>query len=157
MASADMLVKLYDPRVQIDTSLEEKLQSEGIQIKRALSANRSKIRSFVKTHFSENWADETDSGILRGGCYIAVQNGEVIGFAAYEGLFPNFFGPTGVRNDMRGRGIGKALLLRALTAMREKGYRYAIIGWTGPQAFYEKCVGATVIPDSIPQSYADLV
>lgn len=154
---ADMLVKLYDPRVRIDTELEERLLLQGIQIKRALSPNRGKIRSFVTEHFTSGWAEEVDSGVLKGGCYLAVKDEKIVGFAAYEGLFPDFFGPTGVLEEMRGMGIGRALLLRALVAMREKGYRYAIIGWAGPQEFYAKCCGATPIPDSIPASYADLI
>lgn len=154
---ADMLVKLYDPRVEIDTELEAKLKEEGILIKRALSPNRDDVYRYVKEHFSTGWANEADSGIIKGGCYLAVKDGKIVGFAAYEGLFPNFFGPTGVSEEMRGKGIGRALLLRCLVSMREKGYRYAIIGWTGPQEFYAKCCGAEVIPDSIPASYADLI
>lgn len=154
---ADMLVKLYDPRVEIDAELEARLKAEGIAIKKALSPNRDDVFKFVQENFTTGWANETDSGIIKGGCYLAVKEGKILGFAAYEGLFPNFFGPTGVREDMRGKGIGRALLLRCLVAMREKGYRYAIIGWTGPQEFYAKCCGAAVIPDSIPHSYSDLI
>lgn len=155
--SADMLVKLYDERIQPDLALEEKLKGSGIAIKRGLAANRAVIRSFVTERFGAQWAEECDSAILNGGCYIAVKDKKVIGFAAYDGLFPDFFGPTGVAEEMRGLGIGKALLLRCLHSMKEKGYRYAIIGWTGPEAFYEKTCGAVVIPDSIPGSYSDLI
>ena len=49
-----------------------------------------------------------------------------------------------------GTRVGTALLLRCLTAMREHGYGYAIIGSVGPVAFYEKNCHATVIPDSDP-------
>ncbi len=28
------------------------------------------------------------------------------------------------------------------------GYKYAVIGWVGPRGFYEKNVGATVVPGS---------
>ena len=34
--------------------------------------------------------------------------------------------------------------------MREAGYMYGIIGWAGPVGYYEKVVGARVIPDSEP-------
>ena len=37
--------------------------------------------------------------------------------------------------------------------MREEGYVYAIIGGVGPVKFYEKCVGAQLIPDSDPGVY----
>jgi hypothetical protein len=56
---------------------------------------------------------------------------------------------------MRGRGIGKALLFASLWGLRELGYVYGIIGGAGPVEFYEKAVGAIVIPDSEPGIYAN--
>ena len=44
-----------------------------------------------------------------------------------------------------------------LRAMRESGYGYAIIGGAGPMKFYEKAVGATIIPDSKPGIYTDML
>ena len=35
------------------------------------------------------------------------------------------------------------------------GYVYAIIGAAGPVRFYQKAVGAIIIPDSEPGIYAD--
>jgi predicted N-acetyltransferase YhbS len=64
-----------------------------------------------------------------------------------------------VRADLRGSGLGAALLLACLGSMREMGYAYAIIGGVGPAKFYEKTVGAFVIPGSeigIFGSLADL-
>ncbi|MDQ3474282.1 MAG: hypothetical protein M3447_11150 [Acidobacteriota bacterium] len=58
---------------------------------------------------------------------------------------------------MQGRGIGKALLLTSLLALREVGYVYGIIGGAGPIEFYEKSVGATIIADSEPGIYTDLL
>lgn len=63
---------------------------------------------------------------------------------------PDFFGPTRVLDEEQGGGIGRALLLRSLAAMRAEGYAYAVIGGVGPQEFYKKCVGAMLIPDSVP-------
>ena len=74
--------------------------------------------------------------------------GRIVGFAVYECSRRGYFGPTGVREDLRGRGLGAALLFRCLEAMREMGYAYAVIGGVGPQAFYEKVCGAFVIPGS---------
>lgn len=64
---------------------------------------------------------------------------------------------SSARRALAKRCAERASAVRCLVSMREKGYRYAIIGWTGPQEFYAKCCGATVIPDSIPASYADLI
>ena len=90
-------------------------------------------------------------------CFVAVRGSELLGFACYDTFAPNFFGPSGVIERARGRGIGRALLLAALTAQREAGYAYAIIGGVGPQSFYEKTVGAVPIEGSTPGAYAGLL
>ena len=81
---------------------------------------------------------------------LAQRGDTLLGFACYETTHKNFFGPTGVAEAERGQGIGTALLLAALHAMRAAGYMYGIIGWAGPAAYYEKTVGAIVIPDAEP-------
>ena len=60
---------------------------------------------------------------------------------------------AGPPEQRRGRGVGKALLLAALHAMRAEGYAYAIIGWASSIDFYRKAVGATVIEGSKPGIY----
>ena len=80
----------------------------------------------------------------------------MLGFAGYDCTYRDFFGPTGVDETQRGRGIGKALLFRCMEAMRDEGYGYAIIGSAGPVDFYKKMLGATVIEGSIPGIYKDL-
>jgi predicted N-acetyltransferase YhbS len=68
-----------------------------------------------------------------------------------------FFGPTGVAESARGLGIGKALLMLSLEALRESGHAYAIIGGVGPREFYAKACGAIEIPGSDPGVYGDLL
>ena len=74
----------------------------------------------------------------------------------YECTRRGFFGPAGVREDLRGQGLGAALLLRCLHSMREMGYAYAVIGGVGPAEFYEKVCGAFVIPGSEVGIYGPL-
>ena len=54
-------------------------------------------------------------------------------------------------------GIGKTLLIAALWGLRELGYVYGIIGGAGPVEFYQAAVGATLIADSEPGIYIDLL
>jgi predicted N-acetyltransferase YhbS len=68
-----------------------------------------------------------------------------------------FFGPGGVAESYRAKGIGAALLMSCLLDMRLKGYGYAIIGDVGPVEFYRKVVGAIEIPDSTPGFYKGLM
>lgn len=151
----DMLVKLYE--VQDCPELMEKLKAEGIFIKKAMTPDLTKITSWVKETFGQGWADECTAAILSDGCWIAVKDKKVIGFACYDATMKDFFGPTGVQEDMRGHGVGKALLIRCLISMKERGYAYAIIGSAGPKDFYRKAVGAIGIEGSIPGAYRNMV
>ena len=132
---------------------------ESIIIRRAQSFELSPVRDFVANNFSTAWADEVLVGFANKpvSVYIATIDRSIVGFSAYECTRRGFFGPTGVVESARGTGIGKALLLSALTGLREMGYVYAIIGGVGPVRFYQKTVGAIVIPDSEPGIYTDLL
>ena len=132
-------------------------ESNDFVVRRAQPFEISAVRSFVATNFSESWADEMSVGFARQpiSVYIATIEREIVGFSAYECTRRGFFGPTGVVDGVRGKGIGKALLLASLWALREMGYVYGIIGAAGPVHFYQKTVGAIIIPGSEPGIYVD--
>ena len=144
----DMLVRLYD--LPDATSYYRRAEQAGITVRRAQPWERSAFRKFVEEQFSNRWADEAEIAFVRQPvtAFVAVQDGDIVGFAVYESTWRGFFGPTGVREELRGRGIGAALLFRCLEAMWELGYAYAIIGGVGPAEFYEKVCGAFIIPGS---------
>jgi GNAT superfamily N-acetyltransferase len=154
----DMLVKLYD--LPDNGALLERLRGEGIAVKRAMTGDKQAIVDFVGRHFTASWRNECETAFagLPVNCYIAVKDGQVIGFACHDVVVKNFFGPTGVLEDYRGYGIGKALLLECLYTMRRNGYGYAVIGWAVDAIpFYEKNVGAIAIPDSFPGVFRDMI
>jgi predicted N-acetyltransferase YhbS len=93
-------------------------------------------------------------------CFIATDNGKIVGFACFDASAKGIFGPLGVDSNRRKENIGKALLIRTLEAMREYGYAYAIIGWVSEaEMFYRKTVGAEFIKDGNPENsvYSNLV
>ncbi|HTL50979.1 MAG TPA: GNAT family N-acetyltransferase [Planctomycetota bacterium] len=146
----DMLVKLYNlPPV---LPYLEQMARVGIEIRRALPPEKHLVLEFVRKHFQQRWADETDVAFMRQpvSCFIALRKDKLLGFADYDATCRAFFGPTGVDEKERGKGIGKALLFAALHGLREQGYGYGIIGSAEVPEFYAKTVGATVIPDSSP-------
>ncbi len=153
----DMLVKLYT--LPDDSEDVERLKNEGITIRRVASYEISALRRFVLDNFSELWADEAMIGCYQHPrtTFIATHEKKIIGFASYECTRRNYFGPTGVLESYRGKGVGKALYLACLRAMYEMGYAYAIVGGAGPTGFYEKCSGAMIIPDSKPGIYVDML
>lgn len=151
----DMLVNLLKlPALEAPVA---ELRAAGVIIRRAQTFEMTPIRQFVEKHFRVSWADEITAAYANKpvSLYIAIRDGRVIGFAAYECTRRAFFGPTGVMESERHRGIGTALLLACLWGLRNMGYAYGIIGGVGPREFYEKTVGATLIPGSDPGVYAD--
>ena len=146
----DMLVKLYD--LTDDWSFLQTQEAKGISIRKPIGPEKHLAIDWIKAHFSGAWASEFDQAMGNRPitCFIAIQNKEMIGFACYDATALGFFGPTGVGEESRGQGTGKALLKACLLDMKLKGYGYAIIGAVGPADFYSKTVGAVVIPDSEP-------
>ena len=135
------------------------LAAAKITVRRAQPFELTTVRRFIESEFQRSWADEVAVGFANKpiSVFIATSEKQVVGFAGYECTRRCFFGPAGVVEKMRGRGVGKALLLASLWGLRERGYVYGIIGRAGPIAFYEKTVGAVVIADSDPGIYTDLL
>jgi GNAT superfamily N-acetyltransferase len=101
----------------------------------------NRVLTFIEQHFGKIWRFESSRAL---GIVISEDHDTITGFAAYEannrGL--GVFGPTGVMKSMRGRGIGRDLLLAALAELRSLGYERAIIPWTDALDFYRKSCGA---------------
>ena len=135
---------------------------ENIKIKRAFVGDKEVILKFVDSYFQKNWVYEVEKALMShpSKCFIATQNGEILGFACYDSSAKGFFGPIGTHLDKRKMNIGKALLIRTLEAMKEDGYGYAIIGWVSEaETFYRKTVHAEFIPGGTPDKsvYTSLV
>ncbi len=150
-----MLVKLYDlPEVR---SLDKKFNAQEILIRVALAYEKYEVIEWVSSSFGKQWASECSVAfsLQPVSCFIATERGKIIGFACYDCTCKNFFGPTGVAEDKRRLGIGKALLLSCLYAMKANGYAYAIIGRVSSTNFYSKVAKATIIEGSSPGIYRD--
>ncbi len=133
-----------------------------IKIKRAFPGDKKTIMSFIKENFQENWAYEAEHSIMQspGKCFIATEEGQLIGFACYDASAKGFFGPIGVLPNKRKNKVGEALLLRTLNAMSEYGCGYVIIGWVSEaEMFYRKTVKAEYIKGGQPKNsvYANLI
>lgn len=149
----DMLVKLYDL-----PSLEDALDAasrRGVTIRPALSLEKPRVVEWIHEIFPV-WEAEVEAAFCRlpVSCFLAVREQDLLGFACYDATCKNFFGPTGILEEERGRGFGRALLLAVLHAQRAQGYAYSIIGGVGPVEFYAKAAGAVLIEGSAPGVYA---
>lgn len=117
------------------------------RILRATPMLEAATQEFVTRHWPPWWGEV--SVALRNdpvSLFVAVDDGQVIGFAAYDGnnLGTGWFGPMGTCPQQRGRGIGRQLLAHCLDDMRTQGYTKATIPWVGPVEFYSKECGAVV-------------
>ena len=147
----DLLVRLY--------ALPGTEAPPPVAIRRAFSAERELVSEWVAQKFSQGWASEC-AGCFSGGrptCFVATENGQLVGFACYDTTARGMFGPTGVVEAARRRGIGRALLLAALRDMAAFGYAYAVIGGARSTEFYRETVGAIEIPDSEPGFYRGML
>ncbi len=151
MAGNDLLVKLY--------ALPPLEHLPGVDIRRGIAPEKHIVVQWALEHFSPHWASEVDVayGHLPVTCYVATEDETLLGFACYDATHKAFFGPTGVSEAARGRGIGRALLLAALHGMAQAGYAYGIIGSAGPVDFYKAAVGAIEIPGSNPGIYRGML
>lgn len=156
----DMLVALYNLE-GVEKRLDA-VRAHDITIRRAMAYERELIIDWVRQTFEANaaaWAGECAVALssVPATCHIATRDGELLGFACHDATAKGFFGPTGTDERVRGLGVGAALLVASLAAMRESGYAYAIIGAAGDhvKGFYEKVVGAVEIAGSVPGLYSD--
>ena len=153
----DLLVKLYD--LPASAPVLERLKQTGIEIRRAVAAERATVAEWIAQEFSRGWACECEIAFTRQpiGCLLATQGEALCGFSCYGVVCPDFFGPLGVGAHWRKQEVGTALLLAGLDALRAQGFAYGIIGWAGPVGFFEKAVGATIIENSEPGIYRGML
>ena len=111
------------------------LRHEGIVVTPFAPNHALPLVEFLRPSFPGDWqraARETMDAILAGrrpvsALWIAMSDERCVGFAQYEG---ERFGPIGVSESERGRGIGAALMYCVLDSMRREGSARAYFLWT---------------------------
>lgn len=156
----DMLVKLYEIEKRYGHAI---LDVPNVTIRKPIGPEKHSLVEWVENKFHHAWASEIDMAMSNRPitCFIAVMHNliahEFVGFACYDATARGFFGPMGVDDHHRKKGIGRALLMRTLLDMNDNGYGYAVIGGVGPADYYKKTVGAIDIPESTPSIWATWV
>jgi mycothiol synthase len=113
---------------------------------RAHHERRTEALAYIEREFGPVWRFESEPAFDREepSMFLIEHEGSIAGFAAHDannrGL--GFFGPTGVSAALRGRGMGRLLLLASLADLREHGFSRVIIPWTDALEFYRKSCGA---------------
>lgn len=149
----DLLVNLYDERFEVLS--KEVRSTDKYRIIRMLSCRKYKLLSFIKENFSESWASEVEScfSTQNPRVFVAIKDEKIIGFSAYDATGKGFFGPVGVGEFVRGKGVGRELTIYSLNALKNDGYAYAIIGGAQNAVdFYKKFLPIEEISSSIQNS-----
>ncbi len=151
----DMLVRLYD--LPSRPTPAEGDASAVFLTRRAMPWERLPVVGWVRSRFGEGWAGECDCSFdrLPVSCHIALIGSRLVGFACHEATARGFFGPVGVEEAERGAGIGESLVIAGLSALRDLGYAYGIIGGVedGRTGYYARVAGAVPIEGSCPGIY----
>ncbi len=152
----DVLIKLYS--LKEDPEVFRRIEDNGVEIKRVMPMDTTKVYEFIREKFAQAWADECLPSIITGDCYVAVRGRDIVGFHAIETPAKGFIGPIGVLPEERRSGIARALVLNGLKAMRAKGYKYAVAGMSHPRSvlMLKSIADIVLIPDSFG-SYGDRI
>jgi ribosomal protein S18 acetylase RimI-like enzyme len=117
---------------------EEALREQGIEVRALQGHEVPLLLAYLEAHASPDWLREARELLIdttRGlasldQITVAVQGDSVVGYCQFRG---EHFGPFGVREDLRGQGIGTVLLARCLQTMRQHGLHNAWVLWTSDE------------------------
>jgi predicted N-acetyltransferase YhbS len=131
------LIDFYMPKRIMDGNFA------SLSIRRAQKEDMKSVLEFIRSEFPIFWVYEAKIAFKykKPKVWIAEEKGKMIGFSVYSALEPHWFGPIGVTERKRFRGIGTTLLFNCLKSMREEGQRIVIIPWTKKLFFYTQVPG----------------
>jgi predicted N-acetyltransferase YhbS len=104
--------------------------------------HRAEVAAWMHQHWP-NWEPEALRALERSNLVIGRDSSGIAGFCAYDVNRAGVLGPTAVRGDLWGQGVGRPLIIGALHHIRARGHRRAEVVWVGPIRPYAR-VGAHV-------------
>ena len=139
--SVSMQADLLNFAIPADVvSVEAQANREGFVFETLSPAYLLRLAHFIREHFQPGAAQAIQDAVTYGGdmrqVWIARRGEEVVGYCMH-GLYdgnPERFGPFGVREDLRGKGIGKVLLYRCMEGMHRRGLRLVWFWSTGEKS-----------------------
>jgi mycothiol synthase len=131
---------LYDFTIPPDVvALETQLAAEGV-VEPVRPAYYTRLLAFTDREFYADWTralrEALAAGLPSSRLYICREGDTILGFAMFGGYDESLerFGPFGVAESQRGRGLGKVLLYRVLAEMKREGCHSAWFLWTGERS-----------------------
>jgi ribosomal protein S18 acetylase RimI-like enzyme len=106
------------------------------------AGEHGEVSAWMREHWP-NWEAEVLRALSRSTLLISRDDKGIAAFCAYDVNRGGVLGPTAVRGDLWGKGVGRPLIVGTLHRMRAAGRRHAEISWVGPIRPYAR-VGARV-------------
>jgi ribosomal protein S18 acetylase RimI-like enzyme len=144
--------------LRIDPAAEAVLRAAGVAVAPASAGDRAALLAFLFAEFGGEWWHETRWFLDQGGdpaelLLLRETGGRIVGLARIHGPAtrpvgpPHFWaarrppeagglGPIGVAVELRGRGLGRALLVVALDELRRRGLADVVIDFTSLLGYY---------------------
>ncbi|MCX6379054.1 MAG: GNAT family N-acetyltransferase [Armatimonadetes bacterium] len=127
---------------------ELELDSERYTIRPFRIDDSLPLMKFTETHFPY-WEDSIRDGLQHGNydIILAIHDGEIVASAQWQNTLTDpprgaagRFGPFGVREDLRNKGVGAVVFYKMIEYVKERGHRYLWFGWAGGRnlSFYER-------------------
>jgi N-acetylglutamate synthase-like GNAT family acetyltransferase len=125
---------VVDVVCNIDDSIKA-LQQQGYQFRRALISDKKNVLHFISTHFKV-CLDEAMNAYKNNPItlHICLFNQEIVGFGIAEGnnVGMGSFGPFGVHEAHRKKGIATVFTKLCLEDLQYMGYKNCTLAWTTP-------------------------
>ncbi|QDU32767.1 Acetyltransferase (GNAT) family protein [Poriferisphaera corsica] len=112
----------------------KELAAEGIELKMFEDKYAFSLLDFLRKEFAGDWASVIVDKIKKGTddeIIVATKDEEVLGYVQWNG---SHFGPFGVSEKLRGKGIGSILFWQVVEQMKKAGEHFIWLGWTGGAA-----------------------
>ena len=120
---------------------EAALAARGVTVRPLTEGLIPAFFEFLRAEAPADWCRHARQILMEGApaehVTVALSGDRVVGYCQFEG---SHFGPFGVAESERGKGIGTALLARSLARMKARGEHCAWVVWTGEKAagLYER-------------------
>jgi len=137
------LRRFFYPR-RVSRMKELLMHEESLEIRVATPSEKGELGKWIEKKFTVFWRDETERAFSKEIPSVIIaknRNNTILGFATVDGVAPGRFGPTGVDETMRGRGLGTVLLFDAFQFLKREGREEAVVHWTDLFFFYTQVPG----------------
>ncbi|CAM3676952.1 GNAT family N-acetyltransferase [Erysipelothrix urinaevulpis] len=144
--TVSMARNLFDYTFEAQHTIKrEALEHEGYEFLNYTESDATELIQFASENFGGGWSQNVTSIIKQGigskAIVIAKENNQIVGFCVrkIDGM-DSRFGPIGVAESQRGKGLGGILLQLMLDMMKKNKIYYTYFLWTSGSniMFYEK-------------------